>query len=470
MLGSVVIIGRANVGKSTLFNRLSESKKAMVSRIPGTTRDLKYAEVRWQGKVFELVDTGGFLAEEKKEIKSLSKKQEKKIKMAAKDNVDKQVELRARAALEKSDLVLMVVDAIEGLNPQDKKIADFVRKSGKQKILVVNKCENNERRAQAGEFYKLGLGEPALLSAASGGGTGDLVDLIIKKFKGIKKTKEKKAKRPRIKVAIVGKPNVGKSSLLNTLAKEEFAIVSPTPHTTREPNDILIDYQENDILIIDTAGIRRKAKIEKDSLEYLGVRMSASALYRADVVLMVVDISQEIAHQDQQLAKMVAEKGSGVIIIINKYDLARGGEKDKTAEDYLNYIKHYFPHLAFAPRILVSAKTGWNTEKILKLVLEVAAAQKTKVSDNALSKFLKQIIKKQPPVRKRINVRGRVAVRRAFITKLQQIDTAPPVFSCEIDTDDELPESYKQYIINSLREKFGFLGSPIKLVIRHKKS
>ncbi|KKS43518.1 ribosome biogenesis GTPase Der [Candidatus Kuenenbacteria bacterium RIFCSPLOWO2_12_FULL_42_13] len=467
MPGTVVIIGRTNVGKSTLFNRLSETRKAMVSNIPGTTRDLKYAAAKWQGKEFKLVDTGGFLAEEKSEIKQLTRKESKEMKRQAKDDIGKQVEIRARLALDKSDLALLIVDGIDGLTPQDKKIADYLRQSDKIIILVVNKCDNLNIRQAAAEFYKLGLGKPFSVAAITGAGIGDLLDEINIRLKELKKIKEKKEKKALLRVAIIGKPNVGKSSLLNTLAKEEKAIVSPIPHTTREPNESVIDYQDKHILLFDTAGIRRKARIEDNSLEDMGVRMTIGVLKKADVALMMIDISNQLTQQDLQLGRQVAEAGAGVIIVANKYDLIKESGQENTGEEYIKFIRGAFPHLAFAPIVLSSAKTGSNAEKILQLVLEVEAAGKTKILANSLSKFLKQLIKKQPPARKRINVRGRVAIKRPFITKLQQIDTKPPVFSCEIDSGEELEENYKRYIINSLRQKFGFLGTPIRLVVRH---
>ncbi|HRY63585.1 MAG TPA: ribosome biogenesis GTPase Der, partial [Patescibacteria group bacterium] len=298
MLGTVTIIGRANVGKSTLFNRLTETRKALVSMIPGTTRDLKYAEVNWQGKEFELVDTGGFLAEKKSEIRKLTKKETKKIRFGATEDIDQQVEMKARLALEKSDLALLVVDALEGLNPQDKKIADYLRRSGKIISLVINKCDTGKIRQQTAEFYRLGLGEPFLVSAVNGSGIGDLLEAIIQDLKGLKKPREKKLKKPVIRVALIGKPNVGKSSLLNNLSKEERAIVSPTPHTTREPNDMLIDYQDKNILMIDTAGMRRKARIDRQSLEDVGVKMTVGALHKADVAVMIVDINDQLSQQD----------------------------------------------------------------------------------------------------------------------------------------------------------------------------
>ena len=257
---SVAIIGRANVGKSTLFNKLSEKRLAMVSDIAGTTRDLKYAEITWGKKKFELIDTGGFLAGQKTPLKNLTKKEQKKFRVQAVDDIDKQVEAQAKLALKKSGVVLLVVDAREGINPQDGQIANYLRKEkNKEIIVVINKCDNPKIRELVAEFYKLGLGEPVLVSAVNGSGTGDLLDAVIKKIK--KMPERKKEDKNLIRVAILGKPNAGKSSLLNKLIGEDKVIVSDIPHTTREPNDTLLDYEDNQILLVDTAGIRRKARI-----------------------------------------------------------------------------------------------------------------------------------------------------------------------------------------------------------------
>ena len=477
---SVAIIGRINVGKSTLFNKLSEKRSAMVSNIPGTTRDLKYAEISWQGTTFELIDTGGFLTEQKTPLKNLTKKEQKKVKHQAMGDIDKQVEQQARKALKKSEIILLIVDAQEGINPQDRQIADYLRKEkDKQVILVINKCDNPKIRQQVAEFYKLGLGEPVLVSAVNGSGTGDLLDIIINKLKDKKTISENQLPSAEIRVSILGKPNVGKSSLLNILTGEEKAIVSPIPHTTREPNDTLIEYSHRQILLIDTAGIRRKAKVVKKSLESLGVSLSIKALRRSDISLLLLDISQPISNQDLQLGKLIVDSGVGVLLVANKYDLiktkklnnlATEQQNKDLAKKYTEYIYKQFPHLSWASVVFVSAKTGWNTQKILKLILEVDTNNKIKIPESALSRFLKSIIKKQPPPRKRIGFGSKTKIKRSFITNFKQIEIKPPLFECTIGTKEKLPESYRQYVLNGLRAKFGFKGVPIKLVVRYKEA
>ncbi len=476
MSKKVVIIGRANVGKSTLFNRLAEKRAAMVSNIPGTTRDLKYADISWCGHTFELIDTGGFLAHQKKPLKELTKKAYKKIKREMVDDIDKQVENRARQALADSDLVIFLLDVRTGLNPQDKEIAEYLRKKYQRPVIVcVNKCDNPRLRIQAVEFYKLGLGEPILVSAANGSGTGDLLDAVIK---GLGLSTAHSAEddtppstdNPPIKVSIIGKPNVGKSSLLNRLIGYEKVIVSTTAHTTREPNDETIEFAGRRITLIDTAGIRRKAKVDKQGLEGLGVKMSLASLKKSDIALLVLDISRPISHQDLQLGKLIVDQQSGVIIVANKYDLLKQQVDDtSTLEHYRQFIYQNFPHLKFAPIVFVSAKTGLNTQKILKLILEVDQQNQLKIPDNTLSRFLKSIIKKQPPPRKRIGFGSKTKIKRSYITNFKQIATRPPLFECTIGSQEKLPEDYRRYIINNLRSKFGFQGVPIKLVVRYKK-
>lgn len=476
MKQTIVIIGRANVGKSTLFNRLTGTSKAMVSDTPGTTRDLKYGKAEWSGREFELIDTGGFLAASDKSLKNLTKKETKKLKRESVVDIDKQVEIQARKALNLANLVLFVTDAKEGINPQDKEIAGYLKKTGKPIVLVINKCDGDKDRQNAAEFYGLGLKQTIMAAASSGSGTGDILDAITEFLPQEKINLDKKNqtnKQPYLRVAIIGRPNAGKSSLLNAILGEEKYIVSATAHTTREPNDTLINYEGKNILLIDTAGIRRKAKIDWDSLEKMGVRMSIGALKTADFVLFVIDVSEPITHQDMQLAKMLELAGASVIMVANKYDLA----KEKMDEDHklnltkklTDYLRFNFPHLSFAPILFTSALSGWNTKKILAEIIKAAQNRETRLPDSALNRFLKSVIAYQPPPRKKVGFGARTKIKRAFITNFTQIGINPPTFECQIGSKEKLPEEYRRYIINNLRGKFGFVGTPIKLVVRWKK-
>ena len=468
---SAVIIGRANVGKSTLFNRLAGNRLALVSKLAGTTRDLKYTEINWLENKFILIDTGGWLANQKTSLKTLSRQALKRINRQNGDEVNKQVEKYARLALKNSALVIFVVDAKNGLNPQDRQIAAYLKRQNKKIILVANKCDNPQIRQQIADFYKLGLGEPIPVSAVNGSGSGDLLDIINQIIKPLNNQKEDKIKET-IKVTLLGKPNVGKSSLLNKLIGYDKAIVSSLAHTTREPNNETIIFKDKQIILMDTAGIRRKAKVDKEGLENLGIKMSIGALKRSTISLLILDLSQTISHQDLQLASLILQTNTAAIIVANKYDLLKDKQPDdsKLAQEYTEIIYSNFPHLKFAPIIFTSAKSGLNVKKILDLILEVNKQNQIKINDNALSKFLKKIIKQQPPPKKRIGFGKRTKVKRSFIDNFRQIDIAPPLFECTIGSKEKLPENYRRYIVNKLRHKFGFQGVPIKLVVRYKKT
>jgi GTP-binding protein len=459
----VVIFGRTNVGKSTLFNRLIGEGRALVSGIEGTTRDANVGEVEWRGKKFELIDTGGII-----DLKYLTGK----VKESG--DIEEKVQGQAREILKRADLILFTVDAISGLLPQDRQMADWLKKNntdGKKIILTANKADNQKRQREISEFYKLSLGEPAAVSAITGSGTGDLLDIIIKKLRGVKKPRVKKIadKEEIIKVSIIGKPNVGKSSLLNAILGEKRVIVSPIAHTTREPQDTLLSYKEKTIRLIDTAGISRKgapkSKTDKyreikteDDLIKRGIEKSLGCLKRSDIVLFVIDISEPLVRQDLRVLEEIVERRKSLIIIANKWDkIAKRDTKVWT-----RYINGKIPFTRWAPLQFISAKSGEKINKIMDIVLEINEARKKVVSEKELKEFLGRLVKMHRPSRGKGYLYPRVY-------KLIQKKTSPPLFELFIGAGEDLHYSYIKFIENRLREKFDFKGTPINIETAKKK-
>jgi len=467
----VAIIGRVNVGKSTLFNKLIEQQKALISNIPGTTRDLNFGICDWQGKKFKVVDTGGIF--ENKNDKNFTRDS-----LGEGGNIiNIQVEKKARGIIKKSNLILFLVDAKDGVLKDDRLIAQLLKKSQKPFLLVANKIDK-QKSFKPEEFKKLGLGEVIGIAAVSGAGVGDLLDKIIKKLKFLPSLEEVKNKTlttcpsvrrevsEKIYVSIIGKPNVGKSLLLNQILGEDRVIVSPIPHTTREPQDTLLEYENNIIELVDTAGIRRKTKVKAKSLESAGIAMSIKALKKSDLVLFVLDISEPLSSQDAQLAGLIIDSGVSIIFVANKYDLL---EIDENSSKKLTiYIQKYFPFMEWAPIIFTSALSGKNTHKILKLILDIYKIRNQKINKQELNNFINNLMKKMPPPRQPRKF-GSQNKTRAFISKTIQKDTNPPVFEINITNLAEIPESYLRYLENNLRKKFKFEGTPIKIVVQREK-
>ncbi|MCX6746466.1 MAG: ribosome biogenesis GTPase Der [Candidatus Parcubacteria bacterium] len=449
----VIIFGRANVGKSTLFNRLLEKPKSLTSKIPGTTRDQLKGLVYWQGINFELIDTGGL------ETIIPSKKLKK---MPARLNIEYSLDIikKTQAALKQADLILFLVDIQAGLLPQDKELAQALKKIDKKIIVVANKTDSLKYQGQGAEFFKLGLGEPVYVSAINGSMTGDLLDNIIvnlKKIKKVKKAEKFELKKP-IKISIIGKPNVGKSSLLNALLGEERVIVSPIPFTTREAIDTNLEYKEQNIILIDTAGIRKQAKIS-GTLEKISVKKSLINARHSDLCLLVLDIFEPITVQDNKLSKVLLDANISIIIIANKWDQIED-KTNQSQSQYLKKIYRFFPYLTWAPVLFISAQTHQNVHKILDLAMEVYQARQIKISDSALSKFLKQALKKQRPT---VGPAGKFP----YLSNLKQIRTNPPKFTIQIRKHDTLKQSYLKYLENSLRRKFNLIGTPLSLTLKN---
>lgn len=418
----VALVGRMNVGKSTLFNKLSGTSRALISPIPGTTRDLNYVRITWRGKIFEVIDMGGLDMERKTDIESNI------LKMADK-------------AIKKADLILLMVDGKNELTPPDREFAKFLKKSKKQTLLVINKIDNPHLRRQVSpDFYKLGLGDPLIISALNGVGTGDLLDEVVKK---IKVKHGESELMPDLRLSIIGKTNVGKSSILNAIIGEERVIVTPIPHTTREPQDILIYYKGKNFLLVDTAGLRKRGKMA-DRLEEASAAKTLEVIKDSDVSLFITDVSQPLSVQDQKIADLALQNHNGVIIVANKWDLIEN-KTENTFQKFIEYYQNYFPFLWWAPIVFVSAKEKQRMHKLLEIALDAQKERQRIVDQADLDKFIKNLTKKT----------------KFRINQLSQINTNPPKFLFKVNYKQALPQSYLKFIEKRLRQEFGFNGTPI---------
>lgn len=438
-LPQIAIVGRANVGKSTLFNRFVEKNKAIVSPISGTTRDRNIDKVSWQGKNFILIDTGGL---------DIEKNQAGKIET----NIVKQ----AYKAIEGADLILFLIDIKAGVMPMDKELAREIIKNGKKDkvILVGNKADSLKYHHMAGDLYSLNLGEPNMISAANGSGCGDLLDLITNSLPKRKKISHEK-KNKEIKVAIVGKPNVGKSSILNSILGEERVIVTDIAHTTRESHDIEFSYKDNDFILIDTAGIVRRSKVGHKTLERKSIDKSFDTINQADVVVFVTEAQKKIDSLDKKVTQEILESGKSLIIVANKWDLIP--DKDtNTINQYVDYYYNQFPYLWWAPIIFVSAKDEIRTRKILDMIIDIQKSKQIQISNSQLDKFLKYQISRHRPSRGR-------GLKNPYIYKIEQVDTNPPKFLVYVNDPVILHFSYLRFLQNNIREKFKILGTPLHM-------
>ncbi|MDD5043555.1 MAG: ribosome biogenesis GTPase Der [Patescibacteria group bacterium] len=456
-LPKVVIIGKMNVGKSTLFNRLAEKHLSLTSPVPGTTRDRHFADTFWNGYGFKIIDTGGIMAIRKTGFK-------------AGEEIEEAIQKQTQIALDEAEVIIFMVDGREGILSPDKELARAIKQTRKPTILVINKIDNPKLRAEylSLEWPKLNLGEPTAISAANGSGVGDLLDKLTDTFKKLKIKKTTLEKVESIKISFIGKPNVGKSSLLNALLGEERVITSPIAHTTREPENILMEYKNKNFLLVDTAGIRKKARVES-GLERMGVAKSIQSLGESDIAFFVTDASEALTVQDSQLAETIVNYGVGIIIIANKWDLIE--EKDSaTINKFVDYYYSRLPQLSWAPIIFISAKTGKSARKTLDLALEVCAERNKEITQSQLDKFLKKIIKIHPPTRGSGATGGGFGkpTRHPYIYEINQIDTNPPKFQIIISKKVVLDENYVRFIEKQMRKTFGFTGTPIHLVIKHR--
>jgi len=441
-LYKVAIVGRINVGKSTLFNKLANNKKAITSAVAGTTRDRNYTICSWKDLDFELIDTGG-------------------MEKTTGDDIDQQISQQAKLAIDEADLILMVVDTKTGLMAADIELAKEFKKIKKSVILVANKADNNKLRNNVAEFYKLNLDEPWPVSAANGVGTGDLLDEVVKKLKRLPKKKVSKTvdeKRTAIRVAIVGKPNVGKSSIINAILGETRTIVSAQPHTTRDSQDIEFDFEGKKIIFVDTAGMRRQSKRSKDAFEKQSVAQSLLSIKKADLILLVTDVNKRLSWQDKHLIDEANAYGVGIIILANKWDLIPDKETD-TVQEFQKYYQRFFPFISWAPLIFTSATEKIRIKKILTTILSVFEEKNRFISENALDKLLKKIVKRHKPSRGK-------GINHPYIYSLKQLYTNPPTFAIKINFKADLHDSYLRFIEKNLRYKFGFMGVPVKIHVK----
>lgn len=433
----VAVVGRPNVGKSTLFNALAGKRIAIVEDTPGVTRDRIYEDVEWMGYHFTLIDTGG-------------------IEPESKDIILSQMREQAQIAIDTADVILFMVDVKQGLTDADAKVADMLRKSGKPVLLTVNKVDDFQKgMLDVYEFYNLGIGEPYAISAANRLGIGDLLEEVVKHFEDVPGGAEEEDVTS---VAIIGKPNVGKSSIINKLIGENRLIVSDIAGTTRDAIDTDVTYNKKKYTFIDTAGLRRKNKIKEELEQYMIVR-TVSAVERADVAVLVIDASEGVTEQDAKIAGIAHERGKAAIILVNKWDLV---EKDNNSvKEFTKKVKSVLSFMPYAELLFVSAETGQRLVKLYSLIDTVALNHAMRVSTGVLNEILSQaVVMQQPPSDK-----GR-ALKLYYMT---QVAIKPPTFVVFVNDKNLMHFSYTRYIENQVREAFGFKGTPIRIYARERK-
>ncbi|MEZ4860803.1 MAG: ribosome biogenesis GTPase Der [Caldilineaceae bacterium] len=451
----VALVGRPNVGKSTLFNRLIGRRVAIVEDLPGTTRDRIYGDADWNGVGFIVIDTGGL--EAPSEIGAARLRRQDAAPLAS-DSADfvKPIQNQAQLAIEEADAILFVLDGKEGLTAADEDVAEVLRVSHKPIFVVVNKAESNERKMNAVEFWNLGLGEPRPISAYHGDGVGDLLDEVVQVLPAYPASYEEEKQ---IGIAIVGRPNVGKSSLLNALLQVERAIVSDVPGTTRDPIDTEIVYNGEEIVLIDTAGIRRRGSIEQ-GIEQYSVLRSMRSIDRADVALLLIDATDGVTAQDTHVAGYVLERQKGVVVIVNKWDAL---EKDETTmQHYARQVREDLKFLAYVPVLFVSAKTRQRIHQVLPTAMTVIEARRHRLSTSEVNQVLREAYDKSMPPSKN----GR-HLRLYYGT---QVGIEPPTFVVFVNDPELVHFSYERYLENCIRAYYPFGGTPIRIHFRERRN
>ncbi|MGM9975001.1 MAG: ribosome biogenesis GTPase Der [Clostridiaceae bacterium] len=432
----VAIVGRPNVGKSTLFNKLAGKRISIVEDRPGITRDRVYAEAEWLNYKFTIIDTGGIEPENGDIILSQMKRQ-------------------AEIAIETADSIIFIVDGKEGLTPADYEVADMLRKSKKDIVLVVNKIDSLKEENNAYEFYNLGIGDPITISSTQGLGLGDMLDKVVERFKD---NYEEEEDEEIIKIAVVGKPNVGKSSLINKLLGENRVIVSDVPGTTRDAIDSPLENELGKFLLIDTAGLRRKSKVKEEVERYSVVR-TLTAVDRSDVIILMIDAQEGVTDQDEKIIGYAHEQNKAIMVIVNKWDLIE--KDDKTMDKYKKDIASNLNFISYAPYLFISALTGQRVHKVLNFAKLCYTNYSKRISTGVLNEVINRaVLMKEPPV---------VGLKRLKIYYATQVATKAPTFVFFVNDRNSLHFSYERYLENQIRDSFDFRGTGIKIEYRERK-
>ena len=435
----VAIVGRPNVGKSTLFNKLIGQRLSIVDDTPGVTRDRIYGECEWENRVISLVDTGG-------------------IEPMSQDVILSQMRTQAQIAIDGADVIIMVTDVRSGVVATDEEVAIMLKKSGRPVILAVNKCDNvGDVPPEFYEFYNLGLGDPIAVSSVHGHGTGDLLDRVMEL---VPQEQEEEDDGEEIKVAIIGKPNVGKSSLVNKISGQERCIVSNIAGTTRDAIDTAVENQHGKFILIDTAGLRRQSNVHKmdDNIERYSIIRAHMAIERSDVCVIMIDATEGFTEQDSKVAGLAHEAGKGCVIVVNKWDAVE--KDDKTMQEYRKKLEVDFSFMSYAPFVFISAHTGQRIDRLFELIKLVANSNAMRITTGTLNDILAQATARvQPPTDKG---------KRLKIYYMTQASTKPPTFICFVNDAELFHFSYQRYLENRIRETFGLEGTPVRFIIRER--
>jgi GTP-binding protein len=431
----LAIVGRPNVGKSTLFNRLLGGRDAIVHDEPGVTRDRHYGTTDWAGKTFTIIDTGGYVPH-------------------SEDLFEQAIREQAEIAIDEASAVVFMVDAVTGITPLDEQVAAILRKSNKRIFLIVNKVDSDKREPESAQFFRLGLGEPISISALGGRKIGDLLDLLTE---GIPEQADSEGDGSRLKLAVVGKPNVGKSSLVNALLGQPRNIVTSIPGTTRDSIDTILKYKKEEILLIDTAGLRRKSRV-KESIEFYSTLRALKAIDRCNVAILVVDVAEGMDKQDLRILETIAERRRGMVIAANKWDLVEKNER--TADAYEKTIKAMLRMYDYVPIVFISALEKLRVYKLIDRSKVVYAEQTKRVPTNKLNALLLKEIERNPP--------SAASGKEIKINYVTQVKTDPPAIAFFANEPKLIDEQYKRYLERRIRDHFGFDGVPISLYFQKK--